>query len=85
MVISRFQIPSENGLSMENIVAESLSPVENSSTAQDSIRERMRGIEKDIEWMKRLLFILTAGVLALFVLVYEMRGTLEAIQASLLK
>ena len=72
-------------MSMENIVAESLSPVENSSTAQDSIRERMRGIEKEFEWMKRLLFILTAGVLALFVLVYEMRGALEAIQASLLK
>ena len=68
---------------MENIVAESLSPVETPGTAQDSLRERMRGIEKDIEWMKRLLFILIAGVLALFVLVYEMRGTLEAIRTSL--
>ena len=68
---------------MENIVAESLSPVEAPNTAQDSLRERMRGVEKDIEWMKRLLFILTAGMLAMLVLVYEMRGTLLAIQASL--
>ncbi len=28
---------------MENIVAESLSPVDYASTAQDSVRERMRG------------------------------------------
>lgn len=70
---------------MENIVAESLSPVDNTNTTQESFRECMKGIEKDIEWMKRLLFILTTGVLAMFVLVYEMRGTLEAIQDSLLK
>lgn len=68
---------------MESIAAESLSPVEARNTAQDSLRERMRGVEKDIEWMKRLLFILTAGMLALLVLVYEMRGTLQAIQASI--
>ncbi len=70
---------------MENVVAESLSPVENPSTTQDTLRERMRGMEKDIEWIKRLLFVMIAGVLALVVMVNEMRGTLEAIQNSLLK
>ena len=70
---------------MENIMAESLSPVDNSSTTPDSLRERMRGMEKDIEWIKRLLFVMIAGVLALVVMVNEMRGTLEAIQNSLLK
>ena len=70
---------------MENIMAESLSPVDNFSTVPDSLRERMRGMEKDIEWIKRLLFVMIAGVLALVVMVNEMRGTLEAIQNSLLK
>ena len=41
-------------------------------------------MEKDIEWIKRLLFIMIAGVLALLVLVYELRGTVESIQNSLL-
>lgn len=69
---------------MENIVAESLSPVDNANTTQESLRERMKGMEKDIEWIKRLLFIMIAGVLALIVMVNEMRGTVEAIQNSLL-
>ena len=69
---------------MENIVAESLSPVDNSSTTQDTLRERMRGMEKDIEWIKRLLFVMIAGVLALLVMVNALRGTVEAIQNSLL-
>jgi len=64
--------------------SESLSPVDNSNTAQDTLRERMKGMEKDIEWIKRLLFIMIAGVLALLVLVYELRGTVESIQNSLL-
>ncbi|MYD09236.1 MAG: hypothetical protein F4X02_04250 [Chloroflexi bacterium] len=67
---------------MENIVAESLSPVEAHNTAQDSLHEHVKGIENDLQWIIRLLFILTAGMLALLVLVYEMRGTLQAIQAS---
>ena len=70
---------------MENIVAESLSPADNSSTTQDSLRERIKGMEKDIEWIKRLLFVMIAGVLALIVMVNEMRGTVEAIQVSILK
>ncbi len=68
---------------MENIVAESLSPVENSRTTQDTLRERIRGMEKDIEWIKRLLFVMIAGMLALIVMVNEMRGTVEAIQNSI--
>ena len=68
---------------MENIVAESLSPVENSRTTQDSLRERIKGIEKDVEWIKRLLFVMIAGMLALIVMVNEMRGTVEAIQNSI--
>ena len=70
---------------MENIMAESLSSSENASTTKDSFRERMKGMEKDIEWIKRLLFIMIAGVLALIVMVNEMRGTIEAIQSSILK
>ena len=35
---------------MENIVAESLSPMDNSNARQDTLRERVKGIEKDIEW-----------------------------------
>ncbi len=70
---------------MENIMAESLSSSENTSTTPDSLRERMKGMEKDIEWIKRLLFIMIAGVLALIVMVNEMRGTIEAIQSSILK
>ncbi len=69
---------------MENIVAESLSPVDNSSTVQESLRERMKGMEKDIEWIKRLLFIMIAGMLAVIVMIYELRATVEAIQNSLL-
>ncbi|MCY3832116.1 MAG: hypothetical protein OXG85_03805 [Chloroflexi bacterium] len=69
---------------MENLVAESLSPANNTSTAQDTFRERMKGMEKDIEWIKRLLFVVIAAVLALLVLVYELRGTVESIQNSLL-
>lgn len=69
---------------MENIVAESLSPMDNSSTAQDTLREWMKGMEKDIEWIKRLLFVMIAGVLALIFMVYELRATVEAIQNSLL-
>ena len=68
---------------MENIVAEALSPVDTPGTAHDSLRERMRGVEKDIEWMKRLLFILIAGMIAMFVLMYEMRGSIEEIRATL--
>ena len=68
---------------MENIVAESLSPVENSRTTPDTLRERIKGMEKDIEWIKRLLFVMIAGVLALIVMVNEMRGTVEAIQNSI--
>ena len=67
---------------MENIVAESFSPVENSSTAQDSIRERMRGIEKDIEWMKRLLFVMIAGVLALIVMVTRCEEQLKLFRTA---
>lgn len=70
---------------MENIVAESISPVDNSSTMPDSLRERIKGMEKDIEWIKRLLFVMIAGVLALIVMVNELRGTVEAIQNSILK
>ncbi len=70
---------------MENIMAESLSSADNASTPSDSLRERMKGMEKDIEWIKRLLFIMIAGVLALIVMVNEMRGTIEAIQSSVLK
>ena len=70
---------------MENIMAESLSSADNASTSPDSLRERMKGMEKDIEWIKRLLFIMIAGVLALIVMVNEMRGTIEAIQSSILK
>ena len=70
---------------MENIMAESLSSSENASMTKDSFRERMKGMEKDIEWIKRLLFIMIAGVLALIVMVNEMRGTIEAIQSSILK
>ena len=33
---------------MENIVAESLSPVDYTSTAQDRLRERMRGSIEEI-------------------------------------
>lgn len=69
---------------MENIVAESLSPMDNSSTAQDTLREWMKGMEKDIEWIKRLFFVMIAGVLALIFMVYELRATVEAIQNSLL-
>ena len=69
---------------MENLVAESLSPANNTSTAQDTFRERMKGMEKDIEWIKRLLFVVIAAVLALLVLVFELRGTVESIQNSLL-
>ena len=68
---------------MENTAAESLSPDEAHYTARDSLRECVAGIESDLQWIIRLLFILTAGMLALLVLVYEMRGTLQAIQASL--
>jgi hypothetical protein len=68
---------------MENIVAESLSPVENSRTTQDTLRERIKGMEKDIEWIKRLLFVMIAGVLALIVMVNEMRGTIELILNSI--
>ena len=68
---------------MENIVAESLSPVENSRTTQDTLRERIKGMEKDIEWIKRLLFVVIAGMLALIVMVNEMRGTVAAIQSSI--
>ncbi len=70
---------------MENIVAESLSSADNSSTSQESFRERVKGMEKDIEWIKRLLFIMIAGVLALIVMIYELRGTIEALQNSILK
>ena len=70
---------------MENIVAESSSSADNSSTARDRLRERMSGMEKDIEWIKWLLFVMIAGVLALLVMVNEMRETAEAIQRSLLK
>lgn len=70
---------------MENIVAESLSPADNSSTSLESFRERVKGMEKDIEWIKRLLFIMIAGVLALIVMIYELRGTIEALQNSILK
>ena len=70
---------------MENIVAESLSPMDNSSTPQDTLRERIRGMEKDIEWIKRLLFVMIAGVHALLVMVNEMRGAVEAIQISIAK
>jgi len=70
---------------MENIVAESLSPVDNSSTTQDTLRERMKGIEKDIEWIKRLLFVMIAGMLAVIVMIYELRGTVEALQNSIAK
>ena len=69
---------------MENIVAESLAPVDNTNTSQETLRERMKGIEKDFEWIKRLLFVMIAGVLALLVMMYELRGTVEAIQNSLL-
>ena len=69
---------------MENIMAESVSPVDNSSTTPDSLRERTKGMEKDIEWIKRLLFVMIAGVLALIVMVNELRGTVEAIQNSIL-
>jgi len=68
---------------MESIVAESLSPADNTSTTQESLRERMKGIEKDMSWIKRLLFVMIAGMLALFVVLYELRGTVEAIQNSL--
>ena len=70
---------------MENIVAESLSPVDNSRTTQDTLRERIKGIEKDVEWIKRLLFVMIAGMLATIVMIYELRGTVEAIQNSILK
>ncbi len=70
---------------MENIMAESLSPVDSSGTTPDSLRERIKGMEKDIEWIKRLLFVMIAGVLALIVMVNELRGTVEAIQNSILK
>lgn len=70
---------------MENIVAESLSPVDNTNTAQESLREWMKVMEKDIEWIKRLLFIMIAGLLAVIVMIYELRATIEAIQNSLLK
>ncbi len=70
---------------MENIVAESLSPMDSTGTTQDTLRERIRGMEKDIEWIKRLLFVMIAGMLAILVLIYELRGTVDAIQASLLK
>ena len=69
---------------MENIVAESLSPVDGSNARHGTLAERVKGIEKNLEWIIRLLFVLTAGMLALLVLVYEIRGTLLAIQASLL-
>ena len=68
---------------MENIVAESLSPVEHSRTTQDTMREWIKGMEKDIEWIKRLLFVMIAGMLALIVMVNEMRGTVAAIQSSI--
>ena len=42
-------------------------------------------MENDIEWIKRLLFIMIAGVLALIVMIYELRGTIEALQNSILK
>ena len=45
---------------MENIVAASLSSVENSRTTQDALRERIKGTEKDFEWIKRLLFVMIA-------------------------
>lgn len=70
---------------MENIVAESLSPMDSTATTQDTLRERIRGMEKDIEWIKRLLFVMIAGMLAILVLIYELRGTVDTIQASLLK
>jgi len=70
---------------MENIVAESLSPMDSTGTTQDTLRERIRGMEKDIEWIKRLLFVMIAGMLAILVLIYELRGSVDAIQASLLK
>lgn len=70
---------------MENIMAESLSPVDNASKTPDSLQERIKGMEKDIEWIKRLLFVMIAGVLALIVMVNELRGTVEAIQNSILK
>lgn len=57
--------------------------MDDSNAGQDTLRDREIGIEKDLEWIKRLLFILTAGMLALLVIVYEMRETLQAIQASL--
>ena len=69
---------------MENIVAESFSSVDNSSTASDTLRERIKGIEKDVEWIKRLLFVMLAGMLAILVMIYELRGAVDAIQASLL-
>ena len=68
---------------MENIVAESFSPVENSGTASDTLRERIKGIEKDVEWIKRLLFVMIAGMLAILVMIYALRGAVDAIQASL--
>ncbi len=70
---------------MENIVAESMSPVDNASKTPDSLQERIKGMEKDIEWINRLLFVMIAGVLALIVMVNELRGTVEAIQNSILK
>ncbi len=70
---------------MENIVAESMSPVDNASKTPDSLHERIKGMEKDIEWIKRLLFVMIAGVLALIIMVNELRGTVEAIQNSILK
>ena len=69
---------------MENIMAESVSPVDSSGAMPDSLRERIKGMEKDIEWVKRLQFVMIAGVLALIVMVNELRGTVEAIQNSIL-
>ena len=68
---------------MENIVAETFSQADNSGTASDTLRERIKGIEKDVEWIKRLLFVMIAGMLAILVMIYELRGAVDAIQASL--
>ena len=68
---------------MENIVAESLSPAEAHHTAQDSLSDRIKGIEKDVEGIKRLLFVIIAGMFAILVMIYELRGAVDAIQASL--
>ena len=68
---------------MENIVAESFSQADNSGAASDTLRERIKGIEKDVEWIKRLLFVMIAGMLAILVMIYELRGAVDTIQASL--